>query len=67
MADVASGSVTALFLFDVAEMIRLDQVRAFAGQAARDTRLTMKTVAPVHVQYSPPPITFRADAIGDEG
>ena len=64
MPDIESGLVTALFLFDVAETIRLDQVRAAAGHAARDTRLTTKMTSPVYVQYKPPPIAIRGDAIG---
>jgi hypothetical protein len=64
MTDIASGLVTALFLFDVAETIRLDEVRAAAGHAARDRRLTTKMTSPAHVQYKPPPIAIRGDAVG---
>jgi hypothetical protein len=64
MPEIESGMVAALFLFDVAETIRLAEVRTIGGAAARDTRLTSKLAAPVHVQYKPPPIAFGGDAIG---
>jgi hypothetical protein len=64
MPDIESGLVTALFLFDVAETIRLDEVRSAAGHAARDTRLTTKMTSQVYVQYKPPPIAIRGDAVG---
>src|SRR5918999_1039171 len=63
MTHVQSGVVTALFLFDVAETIRLDEVRDSVGQQARDSRFTAKTGAPVHVRYNPPPIACAGDAI----
>jgi len=64
MSRIDSGQVTAIFLFDVAETIRLDQVRAIGGHAARDTRLTTKVAAPVYVQYNPPPIGLSGDIVG---
>ena len=64
MPAIEFGLVTGLFLFDVADTIRLDDVRAVAGDAAHDSRITAKRPAPMQVQYKPPPITFRAAAIG---
>jgi hypothetical protein len=63
MAHVQSGAITALFLFDVAETIRLEEVRGIVGTQARDTQFTTKTAAPVHVRYNPPPIACGGDAI----
>jgi hypothetical protein len=64
MPQIESGLVAAFFLFDVAETIRLDRLRAIAGEAARDTRFTTKVAAPVYVQYNPPPISLPGEAAG---
>lgn len=64
MARIESGIVAAFFLFDVAEAIRLDEVRTAVGSSARDTRITTKLAGPVHVQYTPPPISLSGDAVG---
>lgn len=64
MSRVESGVVTAYFLFDVAETIRLDAVRTLAGPGARDTRFTTKVAAPVYVRYNPPPISLSGSSVG---
>jgi hypothetical protein len=64
MARIESGSVTAFFLYDIAESIQLEQVRSQAGGAARDSRFTTKIAAPVYVQYKPPPIALSGEVVG---
>ena len=65
MARIESGTVTAFFLFDIAETIHLDKARTLAGSSARDTHFTTKIAAPVYVQYKPPPIALSGEAIGE--
>lgn len=64
MARIESATVAAFFLFDVAESIQLGAVRRTVGSSARDTRITTKLAGPVHVQYTPAPISLSGAAAG---
>ena len=63
MADVVAGSVTAFFLFDVAEAIHLERVRAFIGPAT-EARLAPKPSTPAYVQYHQPPLAIDGQSVG---
>jgi hypothetical protein len=60
MPDIHAGQGTAFFLFDVAEAINLDQVRALIA-AASEARLAPKSSTPRYVQYQQPPLTVDTD------
>src|SRR5580704_6904396 len=61
-AGPVSGSVTAFFLFDVAEAIDLAAVQRALG-AGVSARLSPKPTTPPYVQYRQPPITIEGHAI----
>jgi hypothetical protein len=61
--DVASGTLTALYLFDVAEQIDLSRVRAILG-AGDAARLALKSAAPAYLQYQVPPLIVDGDVAG---
>ncbi len=56
------GQVTALFLFDVADAINLDLVRAEVG-ATSPAPLSTKPPAPAYLQYAQPPIVVDGAAL----
>jgi hypothetical protein len=58
-----SGSLTALFLFDVADAIDLRMIRTLV-EATAPAPLTPKVTTPSYVQYSQPPIAFDGHTIG---
>ena len=60
MPDIRAGQGTAFFLFDVAEAINLEQVRALIA-AASEARLAPKSSTPRYVQYQQPPLTVDTD------
>jgi len=57
MSTVVSGSVTAFFLFDVAEAIDLERAQAAVGSGVA-TRLSPKPTTPSYVQYRQPPLAI---------
>jgi hypothetical protein len=63
MAAIASGHITAIYLFDVAEEIDLAQVpRLLAAQPA-PARLMPKPATPAYVQYQTPPLVVDGEAL----
>lgn len=56
MPDIRSGFVTALYLFDVAQSIHLDVLRAELGAQASSARLGDKTAGPSRLRYLQPPV-----------
>jgi len=64
MSRIESGRLVAYFLFDVAETISLDALRAAVGTAARDTQFSTKVAAPTYIEYQPPPITLSGEVLG---
>lgn len=58
-----SGTLTAFFLFDVAEAIDLQTVRTVVD-ATVPAPLTPKVTMPSYIQYSQPPIAFDGPTIG---
>ena len=61
--DVAAGTLTALYLFDVAEQIDLPRVRDVLG-AGVQPRLPLKSAAPAYLQYQVPPLVVDGDVVG---
>ena len=63
MPAIVDSTITAFYLFDVAEQIDLTALRAVIGGAS-PARLTTKAFAPSYLQYSTPPVVVEGDAIG---
>src|SRR6186713_2583032 len=61
--DITAGTLTALYLFDVAEQIDLPGVRGALG-AGNQARLTLKSAAPAYLQYHVPPLVVDGDVAG---
>ena len=57
MPEIQSGSVHALYLFDVAQSIQLDALKAQLGADAAPSRIEDKTAGPLRVRYTQPPVT----------
>jgi hypothetical protein len=63
MPDRLAGQVTALFLYEVAEVIDLGRVATLIAPTAQ-ARLSPKATTPSYVQYRQPPLTIDGEAIG---
>ncbi len=63
MPGIASGWVTAFFLYDVAEAIDLPAVTRLVGVTA-PARMAPKPPTPSYLQYKDPPIAFEGQAVG---
>jgi hypothetical protein len=63
MPDHLAGQVTALFLYEAAEVIDLPRVRTLIAPTEQ-ARLSPKATTPSYVQYRQPPITIDGEAIG---
>ena len=63
MPAITSATITAFYLFDVAEQIDLTALRAALGGGASSARLTTKSAAPSYLQYSTPPVLVDGDAL----
>ena len=64
MPTIQSATITAFYLFDVAEQIDLNGVRAALGGEAVTARLTTKSAVPSHLQYATPPVVVDGDVLG---
>lgn len=64
MPAIRSATVTAFYLFDVADQIDLNALRVNIGGGAAAARLIPKSSAPSHLQYSTPPLIVEGEAIG---
>ena len=64
MPAITSGTVTAFYLFDVAEQIDLQRLRGAIGGGAAAARLTRKSVTPSYFQYATPPVVVEGEALG---
>ncbi len=62
MPAITSATITAFYLFDVAEQIDLVALRAAIGGGATNARFTTKTAAPRICQYSTPPVMVDGEA-----
>ena len=63
MPAITHATITAFYLFDVAEQIDLTALRAAIGGGAINARLTTKSAAPSYLQYSVPPVVVDGDAL----
>ena len=63
MPTIASATITAFYLFDVAEQIDLNTLRASIGGGASSARLTTKAFAPSYLQCSTPPVVVEGESI----
>jgi hypothetical protein len=61
---INAATITAFYLFDVAEQIDLPSVRSAVGDAATAARLTGGRGAPSYLQYARPPVVVDSDALG---
>ena len=64
MADITSATVTAFYLFDVAEQIDVGALQRAIGGAAAPARFVPKSGAPSYVQNSTPPVVVEREATG---
>jgi hypothetical protein len=64
MPAIASATITAFYLYDVAEEIDLESLRRQFGGIAADARFKPKTSTPSYVQYSVPPVIVDGEAAG---
>ena len=61
--EIRSGTLTALYLFDVSESIDLAKVRDVMG-AGSAARLSSKSATPAYVQYQVAPLIIEGDTAG---
>jgi hypothetical protein len=61
--EIRSATVTAFYLFDVAEQIDLTKLQRALGAGAA-ARLTSKSTAPSYLQYQTPPLIVDGDLLG---
>ena len=62
-SDVAHGTVTAFYLFDVGDALDLQQVRTAIGSTVT-SRLSTRPATPTHLQYQQPPLALDGSVIG---
>jgi hypothetical protein len=63
MTAIRSGTLTALFLYDVAEAARLGDVGTAVASAV-PARLAPRPDTPAYIQYVQPPLTIDGEALG---
>jgi hypothetical protein len=63
-AAIRAATVTAVYLFDVADAIDLARLREMVGGGAETARFQPKPATPSYVQYQQPPIVTDGEAIG---
>jgi hypothetical protein len=64
MPAINAATITAFYLFDVAEQIDLPQIRGAAGEAATAAQFTGGRGAPSYLQYARPPVVVESDVLG---
>ena len=63
MPQITAASLTAFFLFDVAEGIDLPQLQKAIGAGATEARFVPKSGAPSYFQYAVPPLVVDGAAL----
>jgi hypothetical protein len=63
--QIRGGTLTAIYLFDVAEQIDVAAVRRLIGGGAM-SRLPSKSTSPAYLRYNIPPVVLDGDALGLE-
>jgi hypothetical protein len=61
---IRAATVTAFYLFDVADQIDLASLRHALGDAAASPRFAPKPPAPSYLQYASPPVVIDGDVLG---
>lgn len=61
---IRSAHIHALYLFDVAESVELDQLSSLLHTAAEPAQLTSKPAMPSYVRYQAPPLQIDGAAVG---
>ncbi|HEX6976369.1 MAG TPA: hypothetical protein VF147_18310 [Vicinamibacterales bacterium] len=61
--EIRSGTITALYVFDVAEQTDLRALQGLIGGGAAP-RLTSKSTAPAYLQYQTPPLVVEGESVG---
>lgn len=61
--DIRSGTIAALYLFDVAEQIDLPRLREALGAGA-SARIVSKSAQPASLHYQVPPLVLEGEAAG---
>jgi hypothetical protein len=64
VAQITSASITAFFLFDVAEAIDLAALQRQIGGGAAEARFVPKSGAPSYFQYAVPPLVVDGTTLG---
>jgi len=64
VVPISAGSITAFYLFDVAEAIALNDIPALVAAPAVAARLAHKPSTPPYVQYQQPPLVIDGAAAG---
>jgi len=63
LCSIKSATITAVYLFDVADAIDLARLRVLLGGGAETARFLPKPATPSYVQYHEPPIVVDREAI----
>jgi hypothetical protein len=63
LADKISGSFRSLFLYDLSEEIRLDQLRALLGCPIANREPEFRHLAPQYVRFEHPPVVETLDPV----
>jgi len=63
--DIRGGTLTAIYLFDVAEQIDVAGVRRLLGGGAT-SRLPSKSTSPAYLRYHIPPVVLEGETLGLE-
>lgn len=61
--DIRTGTLTALYLFDVAEHFDLTRLRQLIGTGS-EARLTSKATASAYLRYQTPPLVADGETLG---
>lgn len=61
--DIRAGTLTAIYLFDVAEQIHVAALRRLLG-GGPTARFPSKSTAPAYLQYQTAPVVVEGDALG---
>jgi hypothetical protein len=64
LAAITSATITAFYLFDIAEQIDLAALQPAIGMGATSARFTPKSGAPSYVRYATPPVIVEGDGLG---
>lgn len=64
MPAIQGGTVTAFYLFDIAEQIDLASLRMAIGGGAASPRFLPKSPAPSYLQYADPPVVVEGEVLG---